>query len=98
MIQMRMMYGKWSDLQECAFCPGTIYFITGRREIWFDAPDLEKRIQFTDSPEALDLYMSSVYSRLDSTDSIVNNTKDYLEQLNNSLHSLSNFSYRPDGW
>lgn len=94
MVQMRMMYGKWADLQECAFCPGTVYFITDRREIWFDAPDLEKRIQFTDNPEALDLYMNSIAD----TESVVNNTKDYLEQLNNSLHSLSNFSYRPNGW
>ncbi len=42
--------------------------------------------------------MNSVYGRIDTNESLLHNTKDYLEQLNSTLHSLSNFAYRPDGW
>lgn len=93
-MQMRMMYGSKAHLDQCAFCPGTVYFITDTYEIWFDAPDREERIRMTLDPNIIEANTSITNSRLAAAESTLNETEKFLRELSN----INLPTYNPIRW
>lgn len=93
-MQMRMMYGSRNHLDQCEFCPGTVYFITDTQEIWFDAPDRMERIRMTIDPSLLELNQDVTNTRIDSVESTLDNTEQFLQELS----SISLPSYGSNRW
>lgn len=93
-MQMRMMYGTKANLDQCEFCPGTVYFITDTCEIWFDAPDRQERIRMTLDPDVIECNNSMTNSRIAAAESTLNETEAFLRELSN----VSLPAYNPTRW
>lgn len=93
-MQMRMMYGTKEHLEQCAFCPGAVYFITDTCEIWFDAPDREERIRMTLDPEALESNSAITNSRIAALEDRVDSVDNYLQNIS----SISFPTYSSNRW
>ena len=93
-MQMKMMYGTKTHLDQCEFCPGAVYFITDTCEIYFDAPDREERIRMTLNPDRLECENAIVNSKVASLENTLDNTESFLRELS----SISFPNYSSNRW
>lgn len=93
-MQMRMMYGTKAHLDQCEFCPGTVYFITDTCEIYFDAPDREERIRMTLNPDQIECDQAIANNRIASFENTLDSTEAFLRELS----TLSFPAYNPTRW